>query len=148
MLVRLHGKSSETSCDLNVCTQSINLVGYRVHMTYYYMPSFYMAWMKIYITVYEVPMDLADSFHLLKHRTENHHQLVYAYCIFHTCANADMYLQNLPLKVCVYLEQKNQTQDLADSFQGKLGQAMAFITDGLVSLQQQMTFLAAVVLQT
>jgi hypothetical protein len=59
-----------------------------------------------------------------------------------------MYLQNLPLKVCVYLEQKNQTQDLADSFQGKLGQAMAFITDGLVSLQQQMTFLAAVVLQT
>jgi hypothetical protein len=73
MLIPLHWNGSRDwlryEC-LCVANESLWLP---VLMTYYYMPSFYMAWMKIYITVYEVPMDLADSFHLLKHRTENHH---------------------------------------------------------------------------
>lgn len=65
------GFISETRWDM------INLVGYRVFMTRYYMPSFHMACMKSYITVWICSPNglrkLTDTFYLHKHRrTENH----------------------------------------------------------------------------
>lgn len=51
----------------------IKLVGYRVLMTCYYMLSFHMAWIEIYITVgYAVLMDLQSYRGLLpgKHKTK------------------------------------------------------------------------------
>ena len=53
----------------------IDLIGYKVLITYYYMPSFYMARMEIYATVWLCNpnrlIKLTDAFYLLKHRAEN-----------------------------------------------------------------------------
>lgn len=45
-LIHLRENSTETGGDMK------NLVGYRVFTTNYYIPSFYMAWMEIYITIW------------------------------------------------------------------------------------------------
>ena len=53
-----------------------NLVGYWVLTTYYYMPSFHMAWIEIYIMVWLYSpnrlIKLTDAFYLLKHKAQNH----------------------------------------------------------------------------
>ena len=64
----------------------------RVLMTYYYMPSFYMARTEIYTKVWLCNPNrftkLTDAFHLLKDRTENPLYLIYEHYTFHS-VNAD-----------------------------------------------------------
>lgn len=60
LLSPLHGNSSETRWDL------INLVSYRILMTYYYM-----AWIEVWLYTSNKLLKLTDVFYLPKHKTKN-----------------------------------------------------------------------------
>jgi hypothetical protein len=68
-------------------------------------------WMEIFITVWLYKTNglikLINVFLLLKHTAENHLRLICAHHTFYACVNADIYY--LPLKVCVFSEQTDQT---------------------------------------
>ena len=70
----------------------INLVGYRVLMTYYYMSSFHMAWIEVWFYRTNKLRKLTDGFYLLKYKAKNHLLLGCVQCTVHTYVNADIYV--------------------------------------------------------
>lgn len=86
-------------------------------MTYYYMPLFHMAWMKVYITVWSCSpnrlIKLTDS----PAQAQSRESLLDRLCSppFHTCAKEEMYLQ-CDVQKSVFSEQKDKTQYLDEDF--------------------------------
>lgn len=84
-----HGDSSEPEWDM------LNLAGYRVLITYYYIPS--MTWIEIYIIIWSYRpnelIKLKDAIYLLRQKAKkNHLSLSCAHCTLHIYVNTDKYV--------------------------------------------------------
>lgn len=101
MLVHQHGNNSEIRWGL------VNLVGYRVLTTYYYMSFFHLAWIEVWLYIPNKFIKLTNAFYLLKHKTKTKHLwLTCAQCTCHTCVNVDIYVTLKSL--CVFRKKRTR----------------------------------------